>query len=482
MSGSTAPAVTSVAGLLPTLSPRTRAELEPFFMRPADAGSWLELPSIDPAEGGSHDASHVLVPPPQRLLKVMNVMYKQSGAVCVIAAAIAIAVPAHGVAQHEQTASAAGRWLPRDTRDIGNVTAAQRAAALATADRIEQWLKQVPELAQPDGFEILPILRGGARQMGPDQKLMANSVVEYALTLMFFHPSRAIAGEGGSCVAVRVNGVQSGRMRDAQGRDIYIEAERGKPSTDPNISDGRIPHATQVYGELWNVPRERSFVDVLFVTAGELPWKPVTRETFYQASLLELEGANGEKLADFRESMKTTPYQEWMEAAAQRKRDREAALAQTALPAAEVEKMRQTMEATEREVTERLKQDEAEHRERNAEALANSFGPRDSMRAELARMTPAERNMPTYINNALDHGPVATGWRITADSVPPAWRVLTPNYDFYRARRSAVEVRSIKAHIGIGGTCLAPTIQRALWQAYHKLDWAALNQMLEQPR
>ena len=68
------------------------------------------------------------------------------------------------------------------------------------------------------------------------------------------------------------------------------------------------------------------------------------------AAALELEGANGEKLAEFRESMTKTPYEAWMEAAEQRKRDRDAALAQIALhvPAAEVEKMRQTMEATER--------------------------------------------------------------------------------------------------------------------------------------
>lgn len=42
------PAVTRVAGLLPTLSAQARAELEPFFKRPADAGSWLELPSVEP--------------------------------------------------------------------------------------------------------------------------------------------------------------------------------------------------------------------------------------------------------------------------------------------------------------------------------------------------------------------------------------------------------------------------------------------------
>lgn len=388
---------------------------------------------------------------------------------------------------HAQEGAAAtqGRWLPREVRPFSNINAEQEAAAIGTLDRIERILKQVPELANPDGYEILPIISGGGRQRGPDGRELPGTVVEYRLSLVHFHPTRAIAGEGGICISVIVNGPQSGRILDAEGREIYIEGDRGKPSTNPNISDSRVPQkATQVYGDLWNVPGERSIADVLFVTAGELPWKPVSREEFYRASLFELEGANGEKLAEYREGLKKTPYQQWMEGAAQRKADREAAMAQLKgiLPDSAIEEMRQTQETTEREVTENLKKDEAMHREQNTEALASSFARRDSMEAELARMTPEERRLPTYINNALDSGPMATGWRLTADSAPPAWRVLTPNYDFYRARRSPVEVRSIDVHLSMAFTCLAPEIQHMLWQAYHTLDWAAFNHLLETPR
>lgn len=314
---------------------------------------------------------------------------------------------------------------------------------------------------------------------------MPNSVIEYGLSLRHFVPTRAIAGEGIDCISVGVNPTRQARLRDPQGRLIYIEADRGKPSTSPNISDSRVPHkATQVYGELWNVRGERSIADVLFVTAGDLPWKPVSREEFYQASLFELEGANGEKLAEFREGLKKTPDQQWMEGAAQRKADREAAAAQLEgmLPDSAIDKMRQIQESTEREVTEKLKKDEAMHREQNSEAYANSFARRDSMNAELARMTPEERRMPAYINGALDHGPNTTGWRITADPTPPAWRVLTPDLDFYRIRRSPVEVRSINVHLGMTLTCLAPQIQHMLWKLYHALDWAAINNLLEEPR
>jgi hypothetical protein len=31
-------------------------------------------------------------------------------------------------------------------------------------------------------------------------------------------------------------------------------------------------------------------------------------------------------------------------------------------------------------------------------------------------------------------------------------------------------------------TCLSPRIQQALWKAYHTLDWAAFNNLLENPR
>lgn len=222
------------------------------------------------------------------------------------------------------------------------------------------------------------------------------------------------------CLSVTVNPVQQVRMRDPEGLGIYIEADRAKPNTNPNISDSSVPQkAVQVYGELWNVAGERSIADVLFVTAGPLPWKPVSREDYYQAGLFEVEGANSENLAEFRECLTKTPYQVWMEAAALRKRDREAAYAQIAanMPATEIEKLRQAQEATEREVTEKLKQDEAMHREQNTASLANSFARRDCMNAELLRMSPEERRMPTYINDALD--PAArSGRRITSWTGP----------------------------------------------------------------
>jgi hypothetical protein len=61
-------------------------------------------------------------------------------------------------------------------------------------------------------------------------------------------------------------------------------------------------------------------------------------------------------------------------------------------PAAEVARLRKTMEDTEREVTERLKASEAEHRQSNEKALALSDSSTGKIRAELDSMTAAQRN------------------------------------------------------------------------------------------
>ena len=64
-------------------------------------------------------------------------------------------------------------------------------------------------------------------------------------------------------------------------------------------------------------------------------------------------------------------------------------------------------------------------------------------------------------------------------------RVLTPNYDFWRARKSRVEVRSLTVYIG-GGTGKeekdSEALHNALLQTFKKLDWAALNKLLDVPR
>jgi len=372
------------------------------------------------------------------------------------------------------------------------LTPAQRAAASATLERLLRLFQQVPELATPAGFEILPVLSAGRRATGPEQRAMPDGLVEYGLALMFFVPTRAAAGEGCSCIQVRVNPAPPapGDLRDERGHPIYIEEPRAARPEGAGIL-WQVPHATEVYGELWEPSRdiragrgERSSLEALFVAPGSLPWLPVTREVFYAASLRSIEGTDGQTLAEVRAGLAQTAYQQWMARAGERREVREQTIrdAATFQSAAEVAKLRRQLEETEREVTDRLRATDAEDRLRNQAALAASYGPRDSLAAELARMTPAERRMPAYVNNAATGGPSATGWTLTSDSTPPAWRVLTPNYDFWRTRGSAVAVRSLSVRIGISGTGLRPAVRQALLQAFRVLDWAAVRQLVDASR
>ena len=73
------------------------------------------------------------------------------------------------------------------------------------------------------------------------------------------------------------------------------------------------------------------------------------------------------------------------------------------------------------------------------------FNYTDNIRAELNRMTPAQRKLPAI----SDSDPARTEWRATGSSMrerdtvtATVSRVLTPNYDFWRARQSLTDVRT----------------------------------------
>lgn len=366
-------------------------------------------------------------------------------------------------------------WLPPRMAWSRGVTAAQRATAMVTLRQLERILLAVPELADPDGFEIQPIFGGGHRPEGPDGTPLPNAVIRYHLGLRFFVPTRAIAGEGCDCISVVVNdGPPPAKHRGEGNFGFYLQTDQGRP----------IPPATEVHGELLNLPRERSFLDAVFVTADGVPWKPVSREEFINTLVFEYEGTGGSKTAGMNAAFAKTPYQEWMEGARerQRNRDEDVRVAAQTQPAAEVAKFRETLEATEREVTDRLRRSEPIDRANYERARASITDLSADLRRTLEQMSPAERRMPALVDNALTDGPSVMGYRLTNDPAPPAWLVRTPNYDFWRARRSPVEVRSIRVHIGITGNGLRPKAQRALWQTYQQLQWSAVNGLLDAPR
>ena len=106
----------------------------------------------------------------------------------------------------------------------------------------------------------------------------------------------------------------------------------------------------------------------------------------------------------------------------------------------------------------------------------------DRLRAELQAMTPAERNMPAILANSGPGRFSATGATMADRDSTSATRVLTPNLDLWRMRKSPVEVRSIAVVFRTTLTCAVPAIHNAIAQARRKLDWAALNNLLDVPR
>jgi len=336
-------------------------------------------------------------------------------------------------------------WRPRSVT-IGTLTAAQHARAVARLEQIERILLQVPELANPQGFEIEPVFYGGARRLGQGQVERKDYVVEYLLTLMFFLPGEH---EGGGCIQIRVNPDSDlfGGWRDETGREFGEEPRRGDP----------LPLATRVITQ-----ESSSYVDLAPGRAA--PWRQATREEFYNAVIFEYEGKGGSKLAANRAAFGKTPYQEWLEGVDERKTQREGTLKAlaAALPPAQVAEMRQTLENTEREVTERLKESDPVDQERYREAVTQAGAHTAAIRAELEAMSVEERRMPALVEgDLLQGGRTATGMRVVDRESPFARRIMTPDYDYWRARRSPEEARAIRVFMA---------------------DWAALYQLLDDPR
>ena len=379
-------------------------------------------------------------------------------------------------------------WQPRTDGIAGPMTAAQRAQAIATLDAIEQMLRRVPALDAPDGFVVWPRLVGGTRRLGAQDREDARNVFEYRLMLDLCVPTIEY---GCGFIEVTVNQTTPpGDMpiHDAQGRALYIEAARSDAYRDPDtpgtFTRATIPGATETYYKL--SPSDRSWVTAIFTAGGELPWPPVSREEYYNARLSDIEGRGGEKLAEFRQAKETSAYRQWLAGGAQRKQEREEMLRGLVgiQPPAEIAALRKTLEDTERDTTEQLRRADATDPDANERELNASYGLQDRLRAELEALSPADRRQPAIIDLARFANAGATGWAFTDRDSPTAVRVLTPNLDFWRARKSPVEIRSITINIvaSSGGGPPPPVVHAALWTTYETLDWAAIAKIVANSR
>jgi hypothetical protein len=377
--------------------------------------------------------------------------------------AVALFCGAAPAQQVRDGAPARPGWRPRETRfDYPGATAAEKAYAIARLEQLERVFLDVPELARPDGFELQSTFRGFFH--GPPDR---TTVLQYHWDLTGFNAfTTFVDHKGCSILEVEVNSGPPNDRVDETGRPVFLERERAQP----------IPGATVAWEELLPPP-DRSVEYVVFTPPGEPPWTPLTREQVRRVQIIDFEGQNGEKTAQYRQALQKTPYERWMDGAAERKKTRDelAASLKAMKSAEEVTKTIKELEKTEREVTENLKAADAEDRKRYQELLATpSVG--DQVRAAIEAMSPEERKLPGAIQLGGE-----TGWEVVAPETPHSHRLLRPNPDFWRARRSRAEVRNLNVGFvaSCGGAPPPRVIHQALWQAFQKVDWATLKRLVD---
>jgi hypothetical protein len=344
-------------------------------------------------------------------------------------------------------------WPWQYEPDLGEqMTPAERAEAMATAAEIERILWQTPELARPTGFEISKQVYGGALYMGE------RGVFTYHFWLWFHAPSKkATGGEGSRCIGVTVNGGGGG---------YFIEDEIG----------GGIPGATIVYeGLRWDTPTaDRRGGLVVLSRGGQFPWVSLTREQYLRTKIEEIGGKNGETEKAIKESLQKTTYERWMEDAAARRKTREEIIAaalrnQGRAAAAE---LRETLEQAERDAAAQYKAMEAEERQQQKSDLDHRYV--DGLRTQLDAMTPAERASSATVNLSGE---------LVPSNDPSARRVLTQDPEFWRVRRSRVEVHALRLGFIPTQMCADQHVHAAVEKAYHGgINWAALKGLVDAQR
>jgi hypothetical protein len=353
-------------------------------------------------------------------------------------------------------------WTPRIVNmNGGNATAAEKAYALARLEEIESILLKVPEIAHPD-FRIREDFSGFVRSPKP------NTILEYRLQLVAQTARVAMSTQ---CVIfeVIVNQAPPGSSYlDELGREVIFEGTFGTQRPDANV----------VWHKLLPPP-DPSYEYVVFTRDDESPWTPVTREEFRRWQILDAEGKNGEKRLAYRQLREKTLYERFVEEAPKRKKERDevaAALKMLKTPA-EVDALIKEMEAAERQAEADLKAADAEERQKNQEQLREAWIG-DKLRASIAAMSPAERKLPAFILPRASDLLFDLG---TAADTPFVSRISYNNPDFWRARRSRVEVRSVTVNFEAvcGRHPPPPEAHRALWALYQKIDWAALKKLVD---
>ena len=191
------------------------------------------------------------------------------------------------------TANAQNRWLPRyvDMSTGSNITGANRTAAIAVLEAIERLVKQVPELAHPDGFEIGTSFTAASKRRGQGDSQHPEYVTEYRLHISFYYPKYVRLTDPSADILFAVNADDNAAgWLDAQGRHVFVEEGRWPKWPYSIVTYGSSPSGTLQAGEIFQAT-------AWFTAGGFFPWIPMSREDYYNAVILSAEGKNGEQRA-----------------------------------------------------------------------------------------------------------------------------------------------------------------------------------------
>ena len=234
-----------------------------------------------------------------------------------LALLLALSQASSSSAQRDPGAASARRsgWLPRSTRLGPELTTAEKTTILRRLDEIERLVLQVPELAQPEGFEVLPTVYANAMEIWPViQGHPRGSYVVQSYQLRAFRPSKAIAGEGLTCLEIIVNPLPPQVYMDYAMNDVG-DGKGDRLRTDS--APGSRVHTVTYSPDRRSPPRQRlcfsptniSLYSVFFSADGVSPWLEVTR---WETMIWDGETRHLKEIERMRQSRTKTRYEQWV--------------------------------------------------------------------------------------------------------------------------------------------------------------------------
>jgi len=294
-----------------------------------------------------------------------------------IVASVAIASPLAG--QRARNTPTPAGWLTRSTNSDRQLNDARFTPAdhvITDANFLfgEGLIRKISGYANPQGFELLPWWSYPVPAVHDRNRLK-----EYSLDFTVFVPSRRANPDGSGGFGIFFNPsftsiADVSVAEEENGGRLYLERERGTPV-----------HGATITYSVFDAQDVETF-RVLFTSGDQMPFLPVTREEFLRAQIFTLEGKDQENVKKTRAAYVKTPYETWMEGAAERKKNREMTIAMMHLDKAAADKMRDQMEKQERDMTEAYKKDEPTFRTMAAD-VRNAPSPGDAPRAIMVIMS-----------------------------------------------------------------------------------------------